>query len=188
MINVKHQTKPSHVAVLVPSLDKAAKYLQKFDFEFGPKEDFHETREIYVQSGQNNSLLLMEPKGSGSYQRALEKRGPGIHHFAIDVLDLSGYLQSISGSGWLLHLNSINAIKEYKTAYLARPGFPGLIEVQQKEKISEGSLFVEKVTVSLDSKQMHLVQALGLENIVIPGEPSSITLAGNNIELKELFI
>ncbi len=103
-------------------------------------------------------------------------------------MDLNGFLQSISDSGWLLHLNSINSINEYKTAYLARPGFPGLIEIQQKEKISEGSLFVEKVTVPLDSKQMHLVQVLGLENIVIPGEKNTITLVGNNIELKELFI
>lgn len=187
MTKVTHQIVPSHVAVLVPSVDKAAKYLQRFDFQIGPKEDFHETREIYVQHGKSNSLLLMEPKGPGSYQRALEKRGPGVHHFAIDVLDLSGYLQSISGSGWLLHLNSLNSIKEYQTAYLARPGFPALIEVQEKEKISEGSLFVEKVTFPLDSKQMQLVQVLGLENIVIPGEKNTITLAGNDIELKELF-
>lgn len=181
------QIVPSHVAVLVPSVDKAAKYLQKFDFQIGPKEEFQTTSEIYVQYEKNNSLLLMEPKGPGSYQRALEKRGPGIHHFAIDVLDLSGYLQSISGSGWLLHLNSINSIKEYRTAYLARPGFPALIEVQEKEKISEGALFVEKITLPLDSKQMQLVQAIGLESIVIPGAKNMITLMGNNIELKELF-
>lgn len=182
------QTSPSHVAVLVPSVDNAAKYLQKFDFQIGPKEDFQTTREIYVQYEKKNSLLLMEPKGPGSYQRALEKRGPGFHHLAIDVVDINGFLQSISDSGWLLHLNSIKSIKEYKTAYLARPGFPALIEVQEKEKISEGSLFVEKLTFPLDSSQMQLVKAVALESIVSPSEKSMITLAGNNIELRELFI
>ena len=106
---------------------------------------------------------------------------------AIDVLDVGEYLQSISDSGWLLHLNSLSSLKEYKTAYLARPGFPALIEVQQKEKLSDASLFVEKVTLPLDSKQMQLVQAIGLESIVMAGAKTAITLAGNEIELKELF-
>lgn len=152
-----------------------------------PKEDFHETRDVYVQYEKNNSLLLMEPKGSGSYRRALEKRGPGVHHFAIDVLDLNEYLQSISDSGWFLHLNSINSMKEFETAYLARPGFPALIEVQQKKKLSKGSPFVEKVTFPLDTRQTQLVKAVGLESIVIPGARNMITLAGNEFELKALF-
>lgn len=31
---------PSHVAVLVPSVEKAAKYLEKFDFQIGSVDDF----------------------------------------------------------------------------------------------------------------------------------------------------
>jgi methylmalonyl-CoA/ethylmalonyl-CoA epimerase len=117
---VNHKIAPSHVAVLVPSVERAAMYLKKLDFQIGAVDEFEETREIYVQYGRSNPLLLMEPKGTGSYQRALDKRGPGIHHLAIDVLDLNQYLKSIKGSGWLLHLNSIDSIKDYKTAYLRK--------------------------------------------------------------------
>jgi hypothetical protein len=178
---------PSHVAVLVPSVEKAANYLKKFDFQIGAVDEFQETFEIYIQYGHSNSLLLMEPKGPGSYQRAIEKRGPGIHHLAIDVLDLNGYLKSITGSGWFLHLNSINSIKDYKTAYLVRPGFP-LIEVQEKESFSKASLFVEKITLPLDPKHTQLMKAVGLDDIVNSGSKRTITLAGKNIELNELFL
>ena len=187
MNDLKYKIIPSHVAILVPSVDKAAQYLQNFNFQFGPKEEFEITREIYVHMEKSNSLLLMEPKGPGSYQRALEKRGPGIHHFAIDVLDVNSYLHSIRNSGWFLHLNSLSALKNYQTAYLARPGFPALIEVQEKEQLSDSPLFVEKITLPLDSRQKELVRVIGLESVVVPGTNCMITLAGNNIELKELL-
>lgn len=178
---------PSHVAILVPSVRKAADYLGKLDFEIGEEELFEETREIYVQGGEQNSLLLMEPKGPGSYERALKKRGPGLHHLAIDVLDIQKYLSTLSGSGWLLHLNSLKSL-DHGTAYLARPGFPGLIEVQEKEKLGDGPLFVEQIAVNFDSKLAGLVKVLGLEELVksTTGAPS-VTIRGKTIELVKLF-
>ncbi len=181
------QIVPSHVAILVPSVEKAAKYLQKYDFLIGSVDEFEGTREIYVQYCQGNPLLLMEPKGNGSYSRALDKRGPGLHHLAIDVLDLNAYLKSINGSGWLLHLSSIESIKEHKTAYLARPGFPSLIEVQEKESLSDAPLFVEKIDVAFDPKKIELVKAIGLESILNPSSENVIQLAGKRINLKDLF-
>lgn len=86
-----------------------------------------------------NSLLLMEPIKPGAYQRVLEKRGPGLHHLAIDVLHLEQYIESLAGSGWLLHPVSIKTMKQSQTAYLARPGFPGLIEVQERKELVETS-------------------------------------------------
>ena len=88
---MKTEVSPSHVAVLVPSVRKAADYLRQLKFEIGEEETFEETREIYVQGNLRNSLLLMEAKDTGSYRRAFEKRGPGIHHLAIDVLDLEEF-------------------------------------------------------------------------------------------------
>jgi hypothetical protein len=187
MIKANNQIVPSHVAILVPSVEKAAKYLQKYDFLIGSVDEFEGTREIYVQFGQGNPLLLMEPKGNGSYRRALDKRGPGLHHLAIDVLDLNAYLKSIKGSGWLLHLNSIDSIKDYKTAYLARPGFPGLIEVHEKESLSDSPLFVQKIVIPLEEKHKQLLQAVGLEKIVTHSTQSILTLSGIEIEMKDLF-
>jgi hypothetical protein len=179
---------PSHVAVLVPSVRKAADYLRQFKFEIGEEETFEETREIYVQGKERNSLLLMEAKETGSYRKAITKRGPGIHHLAVDVLDIEKFLPSLSGSGWLLHLNSLKSLKEYRTAYLARPGFPALIEVQEKKKLMDGPLFVEGLSLKLDPEHAGLVKAVGLDAILRPSKgDSSLTLQGQEIELKKLF-
>lgn len=185
---MKLEMSPSHVAILVPSVRKAADVLRRLDFEIGEEESFEETKEIYVQGSARNSLLLMEPKETGSYQRALKKRGPGLHHLAIDVLDLEVFLGSLSGSGWLLHLNSLKTIKSYKTAYLARPGFPALIEVQEKKKLMDGPDFVEGITVRFDSDVDRLIKPIGLSHILKRStEDSCLTINGHKIELINLF-
>lgn len=177
---------PSHVAILVPSVRKATDYCRRFDFEIGEEDVFPETREIYVQGSERNALLLMEARDTGSYRKALEKRGPGIHHLAIDVLDLDGFLSSIAGSGWLLHLNSLHTMKDFRTAYLARPGFPALIEVQEKAELMDGPLFVDGVSLPFDPGLTRLVKSVGLDQTVTPGIPS-LSLRGKPIDLDALY-
>jgi hypothetical protein len=179
---------PSHVAVLVPSVLKAADHFRQLGFEIGEEEIFAETREIYVEGSERNSLLLMEARDTGSYRRALKKRGPGGHHLAIDVLDIQEFLTSISGSGWLLHLNSLHTLKDNRTAYLARPGFPALIEVQEKNELMDGQLFVEGVSLKFDAGLASLVEATGLDRILrpTPGNPS-LSIRGETIELADLY-
>jgi hypothetical protein len=179
---------PSHVAVLVPSVRKAADHFRQLGFETGEEEVFAETREVYVEGGDRNSLLLMEARDTGSYRRALEKRGPGVHHLAIDVLEIEGFLASIAGSGWLLHLNSLRTLKDYRTAYLARPGFPALIEVQEKNEVMDGPLFVDAVWLNFDASLASLVEAAGLNRILkpAPGKPS-LSLRGKTIKLADLY-
>jgi hypothetical protein len=71
---MSYKIQPSHVAILVPSVRKAADYLRQFDFRIGKEEswDGEGTREIYVEKDKANSLLLMEPIKPGAYQRAIE--------------------------------------------------------------------------------------------------------------------
>lgn len=184
---MKIQTSPSHVALLVPSVRKAADFLKKFEFETGEAQEWEGegTLEIYVEVKKRNSLLLMEPVKPGAYQRAMQKRGPGLHHLAIDVLNLDAFILSIAGSGWLLHPQSIETMK-HKTAYLARPGFPGLIEVQEREKLLEGPLFIEKIAVPIEASLVKLAQPLGLENVFVAG-PGEIVLGGHRVALKDLY-
>ena len=61
-------TFPSHVAILVPSVRKAADYLSQFNFQIGKEEvwDGEGTKEIYVERDKSNSLLLMEPIKPGA--------------------------------------------------------------------------------------------------------------------------
>lgn len=185
---MKLEMSPSHVAVLVPSVRKAADYLRQFQFEIGEEEAFAETREIYVQGSERNALLLMEAKETGSYHKALKKRGPGVHHLAIDVLDIEKYLSSLAGSGWLLHLNSLKCLKDNRTAYLARPGFPALIEVQEKKKLSVGPLFVSEVSLNCDTGLARLVKSVGLNEVLKASTGSPwLTVQNKKIELKNLF-
>lgn len=179
----------SHVAILVPSVQKAADYLRRFDFQI---EEMHEwdsegTREIYVEKNKNNSLLLVEAFKPGPFQKALEKRGPGLHHLAIDVLDLENYIHSISDSGWLLHPKSLHTMKHTKTAYLAKPGFPGLIEVQQKEKLDDLSLFVSEISIPLGASEK-LLMSVGLKGIVKHSNSGAEFLLGSHrVHLKDLL-
>jgi len=181
---------PSHVAVLVRSVKKAADFLKKFDFQIGQEEIFEGegTKEIYVEYDNANSLLLMEPTRAGPYQRALEKRGPGIHHLAIDVLDIENFIHSLVGSGWLLHPSSLKTMKKSKTVYLARPGFPGLIEVQEREKITSRPLFVEGISLKTDAAHSGLLDSIGLGSIVTPSiQPTELILSGKRIPLSDFI-
>ena len=180
---------PSHVAVLVPSVRKAADYLQQFDFQIGKEEvwDGEGTKEIYVERDKGNSLLLMEPIKPGAYQRALDKRGPGLHHLAVDVLNLESHIESLAGSGWLLHPMSIKTMKQSQTAYLARPGFPGLIEVQERKELVERPLFVEGISLKMDLSLVGLLNVIGLSKIVRPStSPTELVLSGQRIQLENL--
>lgn len=181
---------PSHVAILVPSVRKAADQLRQFDFQIGKEEvwDGEGTREIYVERDKGNSLLLMEPIRSGAYQRALEKRGPGLHHLAIDVLNLESYIDSLAGSGWLLHPMSVKTMKQSQTAYLARPGFPALIEVQERKELNNRQLFVDQVFVSVDPSLVKLVDHVGLDGVVkVSSGPTRLSLGGQMLSLEVLL-
>lgn len=181
-----------HVALLVPSVRKAADYLRNFDFQIAKEEEWEGegTREIYVERDKPNSLLLMEPIKDGAYRRALSKRGPGIHHVAIDVMNLELYLESIAGSGWLLHPVSIKTIKQSQTAYLARPGFPMLIEVQERKELDQKvwPLFVNHISFSFDSTLQRLLDPIGCSKIIYQSENEiTLTLGSHTIQFKDLI-
>lgn len=181
---------PSHVALLVPSVEKSAHFLSRFGFEIGPTEtwDGEGTKEIYIERSRGNSLLLMEPVKPGAYQRAMDKRGPGLHHLAIDVLNLEGFLLSIAGSGWLLQPSSVGTMSRARTAYLARPGFPALIEVQEKNEQKESDLFVNRLELPFDESLLRLVSAIGLEETVFRTTAhASIRLGEHRIPLSALM-
>lgn len=160
----------NHIALLVPSVQKAADYLRSFDIRIGPAQEWEGegTLEIYVGNtdAQCATLLLMESVKEGAYTRALRKRGPGLHHIAIDVLNLETYIDKLSGSGWLLHPKSLKTIKASRTAWLARPGIPALIEVQERESVDRKPLFIDEIRIpDISQKQLDMFSALGIKQV-----------------------
>lgn len=183
---------PGHVAVLVPSASRAAAHLAELGFEIGPAQEWHEegTLEVYVEKQRSNALLLMEAVGPGPYQDALAKRGPGLHHLAIDVLDVRGFVGSLSGSGWLLHPRSLETLTSTRTAFLARPGFPALIEVQERDELAPREPLVTAVELPLSVDATRLLAAIRLHEIVVASEPGSdttLTLAGARLPVSALL-
>ena len=81
----------NHIAILVESIDSiVAKDMFATEF-IGKVEEFPSegTRELYVgATSQMGKLLFMEAIGVGPYKTALNKRGVGLHHIALDVLNI----------------------------------------------------------------------------------------------------
>lgn len=183
----------SHVALLVPNSSKASEYLRSLDFKIGPAEKFdgEGTLEIYIGDleTQTASLLLMEPTKEGAYTRAMAKRGPSLHHIAIDVLDLEAYIDHLAGSGWLLHPKSLKMLKHSQTAYLARPGIPALIEVQQRETLDDSPHFITGIAIpGLSFQGVEMFGRIGLHQIQASAEQDlTLTAEGKTILFKNLL-
>ena len=84
MIRVK---KIDHVAVAVRDIDEAkAKYQAAFGLEGEQREVVasQKTEALLLPIGESN-IELISPKGNEGLEKFLEKRGPGLHHIAIEV-------------------------------------------------------------------------------------------------------
>ena len=156
----------NHVAILVESIELTLeKNLFSANF-LGVIEEFlsEGTKELYIGlNHQMGRLLLMQANGAGPYQRALSKRGAGLHHIALDVLNIDDFVASLVGSGWLLHPKSLEFYKSHKQVYLNRPGIPGLIEVQERETLDESEYFIEEVKFPF--RENRLLNSLGCDRL-----------------------
>jgi len=123
-----------HVALLVDSIEGSLEYLSSMDASVGKIEAFPSegTKEVYLGRRESpGRLLLVEVLGNGPYKRAMNRRGPGLHHIGLQVVDVEDYVGRLAGTGWFLHPSSLDTIRSSNTAWLARPGVPVLIEVYQ---------------------------------------------------------
>lgn len=155
----------NHIALLVRSALSAAEQLKKLGVFTGPAQTWEGEGTLEVYAGEETMsarLLLMEAVKEGAYTRALKKRGPGLHHLAVDVPDLASYIAGLSGSGWLLHPASLKTAGQSKTAYLARPGMPLLVEVQERETVVPALAPVERLDLALPLHGPGLIAALGI--------------------------
>lgn len=155
----------NHVALLV---EKIEPILAKKLFDpalVGRIESFESegTREVYIGAeNQSGKVLLMEPIAEGPYQKALKKRGPGLHHIALDVDDVTLFCRELAGSGWYLHPKSLDFFQHEGFVFLARPGGPTLIEVQKKKGTFKSSL-VQSLSLSFPTPE--LAHCLGCAEI-----------------------
>lgn len=121
---------------------------------------------MYVGAkGQLGRLLLVEAISESPYTRALESRGPGLHHIGISVKNLEGYIDSLAGSGWLMLPQSILTI-EKQTVWLCRPGIPTLLEIFESGSNHDGGMVIETLEIPVVGKAK-LVEALGIASLSV---------------------
>ncbi|MFW5688575.1 MAG: VOC family protein [Spirochaetota bacterium] len=177
-----------HIAVLVRSIERAIDTLGlRVDHESIEEFPGEGTRELYVGDSKTPArLLLMQPIGPGPYERALAKRGAGLHHIALGTPDLLEFSDSISGTGWLLHPSSLRLAGRAKQIWLCRPGVGTLIEVSAGESAYAGTPVVTHVTVPARPEHASLIAALGLRGVAASADDSAaLELAGHTIRLTD---
>ena len=170
-----------HVALVVQRLEPVLERLGHIADQVGPIEAFPSegTREVYVGESAAK-LLLMEPTSSeGPYARALAKRGPGLHHVALNTPNLKEFLGGVRG--WLLVPASVETIAKSNTAWLARPGTPTLLEVHEAEPVS-GDPLVSTVELPGLTDQLHPQAGL----TVSPDQEAWLTIGGRRMSARTL--
>jgi methylmalonyl-CoA/ethylmalonyl-CoA epimerase len=76
-----------HVAIAVENIDQALeKWQQAFGLEGQSREIVASQKtEVVLLPIGSSSVELIEPKGNDGLSKFLEKRGPGLHHIAVEV-------------------------------------------------------------------------------------------------------
>jgi hypothetical protein len=147
---------------------------------------------VYVGGADASALLLLcEPTDPrGPYGRALERRGPGLHHIGLSVPRIEDYLLSIAGSGWYVLPQSVAWLAR-GNAWLARPGVHALVELSQMSD-QVGNPFVSNLEIPMLIPDEQLIACLGLPEHslsvvgVLPGVSAFLTIAGQRLDTKAL--
>ncbi|NUN05863.1 MAG: VOC family protein [Bdellovibrio sp.] len=180
----------SHIALLVPNAEASAKILSARGIACNAPESFaaEGTKEIYVgsYSDQTSLLLLLEAISEGPYKRALNKRGPGLHHIAIDVLNLQDTIAKATKVGWQLHPESEHTMK-HKTAWLFHKGVP-LIEVQERKDLSKKPHKVSKIEFPVSQENLELFNVLGLRDLISYGKDFNLAIDGQSVSFTNLNV
>lgn len=180
-----------HIGFLVEDLEAALEVCVALDLPAGPIEEFpgEGTREVYLgRAGQAARLLLLQAIGpEGPYRRALEKRGPGLHHIAFHVPSAAAFF--VANPGWLLHPRSLTSLPETRTAWAARPGIGALLEVHQSEASYQGAPLVSALAVSVrDASLEPMVTNLSCETaFTATRSEASLTIAGEAVPVAQLL-
>ena len=127
MIRIK---KIDHVAICVPNTDEAiAKYKQVLGLEADVREVVasQKTEATLLPIGET-SLELISPKGNEGLERFLEKRGPGLHHIAIEVEGIEDALATLKALGVpLIDETPRTGARGHKVAFVHPKGTGGVL-------------------------------------------------------------
>jgi methylmalonyl-CoA/ethylmalonyl-CoA epimerase len=141
MIRIK---KIDHVAICVADTDDA---IAKYGAVLGVKPDVREVVEsqkteatlLPFPAGET-SLELISPKGNDGLERFLAKRGPGLHHIAIEVEGIEDALATLKALGVpLIDASPRRGARGHKVAFVHPKATGGvLVELVEPEPNQHG--------------------------------------------------
>lgn len=118
MLRIK---KIDHVAICVADTDEAiAKYRQVLGVEPEVREvvESQRTEATLLPIGET-SLELISPKGNDGLEKFLAKKGPGLHHIAIEVEGIESALATLTALGVpLIDQTPRSGARGHKVAFL----------------------------------------------------------------------
>jgi len=113
--------KIDHVAICVKDVDEAvAKYKDVLGLEPTVREVVasQKTEAVLLPAGQT-SLELISPRGNEGLEKFLEKRGPGLHHIAVEVEGIEQALATLEALGVpLIDKTPRKGARGHKVAFL----------------------------------------------------------------------
>ena len=94
--------KIDHIAIAVNDVEESAKVYQKAlgidEIEFETVES--EGVKVAIIQMENGRIELMQPtKDDSPIKRFLDKKGPGLHHMALETNDIEGEVERMEGCG-----------------------------------------------------------------------------------------
>ena len=107
--------KISHIGIAVENLGSAREFFEKhFSLRSSEQESFGELRFSFIPfKGEDTRLeLLQSTTDDGQMAKFISRRGPGIHHIALEVDDIQAELDRLQSEG----IQLINS-KPYRNAH-----------------------------------------------------------------------
>ena len=94
--------KIDHIAIAVNDVEESAKIYQQAlgidEIEFGTVES--EGVKVAIIPMENGRIELMQPTNDSSpIKKFLDKKGPGLHHMALDTDNIEGEVERMEGCG-----------------------------------------------------------------------------------------
>jgi methylmalonyl-CoA/ethylmalonyl-CoA epimerase len=135
-------TKIDHIAVCVPDIDEAAaKWRAVLGIEATSREVVasQKTEAALLPIGET-SVELISPKGNEGLERFLEKRGPGLHHIAVEVEGIEQAIALLEGLGVpMIDRTPRRGARGHKVAFVHPRATGGvLIELVEPERGAPG--------------------------------------------------
>jgi methylmalonyl-CoA/ethylmalonyl-CoA epimerase len=118
-----------HVAYLVPNIDEALKSFAALGILPGQREVVASQKtEACLLPIADGNIELIAPAGNESLQRFLDKRGPGLHHVALEVENIEAAIAELEAQGMpLIDKTPRIGARGHKVAFAHPKAFGGLL-------------------------------------------------------------